>query len=182
MDKLNVLLAVAVIALLFLSYHIPKNNSNLISQNNEPFVNEEPCKGNPFQNLLGMTRYKYVKDGECCDVWPVGKINTITCEKPPLFPEALDPKENKVQPEDDPFHALAPKSGYFTFAIPELKFDGIWSRKENSCNWSTCNPEKMDTYGADNLSRTPMKSLYGKVITTHGTDCALLDKRLPFCV
>lgn len=182
MNKINVILASVVLSLLYLSYFIPINKPVVLTTNKENFINEEPCKNNPFQNLLGMNRYKNVADGECCDVYPVGKINTITCEKPPLFPNAFDPKENEVQLTDDPFYSLAPKSGYFTFAIPELKFDGIWSRKKNSCNWSTNNSDKIDTYGSDNLSRTPIKSLYGNIITTHGNDCALIDNRLPFCV
>lgn len=138
----------------------------------EGFVNEEPTEGNPFGCTLGMNRYKYVKDGECCDVWPVGDIVPASCNRVPLFPEGMEPIRDipdSVKIPEAPFEQLVPKTGKFTFVIPELRYDGIWTQRgdpsdPSKCCW-TLNPKsELKTYGGDHLSPTPEKSLYGKTV------------------
>jgi hypothetical protein len=94
---------------------------------------------------------------------------TEGCNNVPNYPRGLEPKANTVDDvryPEVPFHRLAPKSGKYTFVIPELKYDGIYSRKldnSNRCCWSN-KPNKPETYGANNLLHVPDKSFNGKTI------------------
>lgn len=107
------------------------------------------------------------KDSENCD----GDIPLITagCNNVPNFPRGLKPKNNKinsVEYPESPFNRLAPKEGKYSFNIPELKYDGIYSRKldrSNKCCWST-EPNKPDTYGTNKLFHIAEKSFCEKTI------------------
>ena len=93
---------------------------------------------------------------------------SIGCNNVPNYPKGLEPKKNIFNSNnlEVPFHRLAPKYGKYTFIIPELKYDGIYSRKldkEKKCCWSNT-PNKSETYGADNLFHIPDKSFNGKTI------------------
>ena len=59
-------------------------------------------------------------------------VISSSCNKVPNFPPGLLPKNTKLNSEEYseiPFNRLAPKNGNYTFVIPELKYDGIYSRK-----------------------------------------------------
>jgi hypothetical protein len=150
------------------------SQDKLTYQSLEKFRNQEPTKGNPFAHLLGMNRYREVKDGECCDVWPAGPIVPATCNRVPLYPDGLEPTRDipdEVAIPEAPFDNLAPKDGKFTFGIPELRYDGIWTKKANpgdpaQCCWTLAPPKncELKTYGASHLSRIPKCSMFGKTI------------------
>ena len=96
-------------------------------------------------------------------------LNSIVCNNVPNFPKGIEPKANTIidpgYPEV-PFNRLAPKFGNYTFVIPELKYDGIYSRKldmNNKCCWTT-KPNKLETYGANVLFHVPKESLCGRTI------------------
>jgi hypothetical protein len=174
MDKITIIL-ISIIVLLLLG--------SLITQSKkEKFTNEEPKKNNPFPIPLGMNRYKSVKDGECCDVWPVGDIISATCNRLPVFPRGLTP--NKVIPDKIPENKseivddIVDREGTYTFKIPELKYDGIWSQKDGKngkCCWSLKSNKLFGTYGGDKLSPVPECSLFGKTIISP-PECAGLSK------
>ena len=154
----------------------------------ERFKNKEPSKaqGNPFGCPLGMTRYRNVADGECCDVWPAGPIVPATCNRIPEFPEGMTPNRDipdEAKIPEAPFERLAPKDGKFTFVIPELKYDGIWSRRTNpgdraQCCWTLCDPGVLKTYGNNKLTPLPECSMFGKTIVKP-PDCAGLWPNSP---
>lgn len=153
------LLILLFISLLFLGKYF---------QNEERFENQEPTEGNPFGCTLGMNRYKTVADGECCDVQPVGRIIPATCNRIPNFPLGLTPTSDipdDAKMPEAPFDQLTTREGKYTFVIPELKYDGIWSQKVdgNKCCWTMENTEKIKTYGANKLSPNP-PTLFGKTI------------------
>lgn len=139
------------------------------------FANFEPsCReGNPFPIPLGMTRYKQVANGECCDVWPVGPIIPLTCNRLPLFPTGLEPQIAGPSTQRGDYHhgrPLAAASGRYTFEIPELKFDGVWVRRNNPtaerCDWTfqTRNCRQLRSYGANVLSPAPERCMFGQTI------------------
>jgi hypothetical protein len=107
------------------------------------------------------------KDTDNCD----GDIplNPVGCNNVPGFPKGLEPKANtvnNVEYPEVPFNRLAPKSGNYTFIIPELKYDGIYSRRldrNNKCCWTT-EPNKPETYGANVLFHVPKKSFLGRTL------------------
>ena len=115
-----------------------------------------------------------------------------SCNKVPNFPNGLEPKPTQLNQSEyfnQPFHRLADKEGRFTFKIPELKYDGIYSKSvhNNECcwssnslgssgssnslgssgssisSWSTTSKNPPNTYGADNFLHVPL-SLHGKTI------------------
>lgn len=94
---------------------------------------------------------------------------TSSCNNVPGFPRGLEPKPtvvNQVEYPEVPFNRLASKNGKYTFSIPELKYDGIYSRKINSnneCFWTTTS-NKEETYGVDKYFHIPNKNFYGKTI------------------
>jgi len=94
---------------------------------------------------------------------------TASCNNVPNFPKGLEPKANTINDTEYPevpFNRLAPKTGNYTFIIPELKYDGIYSRKldrNNKCCWST-KPNKPETYGANVVFHVPEKSFCGRTI------------------
>jgi hypothetical protein len=145
-------------------------------KNVENFIMEEPTKkeGNPFCIPLGMCRYKNITDGDCCDVTPAGPIIPATCNRIPDEPQGLSPCRNisddATSPEA-PFDNLTCPEGKYTFLIPELRYDGIWTKRENDldptkCCWTLYPPygDEMKTYGANKLSPAPDCSLFGKTI------------------
>lgn len=91
---------------------------------------------------------------------------TASCNNVPGFPRGLEPTPtmiNQTEYPEVPFNRLASKSGKYTFSIPELKYDGIYSRKINSnneCCWTTSSNNK-ETYGTDKYFNIPDKNLYG---------------------
>lgn len=117
---------------------------------------------------------------ENCD----GDIPLISasCNKVPNFPGGLIPKNtvlNSKEYPEVPFDRLAPKTGKYTFIIPELMYDGIFSRKtlNNNCFWSTC-PSKPDTYGTDNYFHVPDEELNGRTIV-EPPECANMPTGYP---
>jgi|SaaInlStandDraft_1057018.scaffolds.fasta_scaffold11769_2 hypothetical protein len=92
----------------------------------------------------------------------------LTCNRVPNFPKGLEPETNiRTLEIEAPFHRLAPKNGKYTFKIPELKYDGIYSRnlnKNNKCCWGFNSNRKNETYGCDKLFHTPEKQLCGRTI------------------
>jgi hypothetical protein len=92
---------------------------------------------------------------------------TTSCNNVPGFPKGLEPKPtmiNQIEYPEVPFNRLASKSGKYTFVIPELKYDGIYSRKINSnneCYWTTSSNNNKETYGTDKYFHIPDKNLYG---------------------
>lgn len=94
---------------------------------------------------------------------------TEGCNNVPNYPKGLEPKINKIHSigyPQKPFNTLVPKKGKYTFFIPELKYDGIYSRKlnnTNKCCWSNVSNTK-ETYGTNNFLHIPEKELYGKTV------------------
>ena len=92
----------------------------------------------------------------------------LGCNRVPNQPRGLEPETNiRTLEVEAPFHRLAPKSGKYTFIIPELKYDGIYSRninKHNKCCWSLKSNRKNETYGCDNFFHTPEKQLCGGTV------------------
>lgn len=85
----------------------------------------------------------------------------LECNNVPNFPTNLEPnrKNNNDTLIEPPFNRLAPKDGKYTFMIPELKYDGIYSKKNiggNKCCWSL-QPNHLETYGTNNLLHIPEK-------------------------
>lgn len=166
---------IAAFLLLLIIFFLLSSGSSMIptrSSEEESFENQEPTEGNPFGCTLGMNRYKNVKDSECCDVWPAGEIIPTTCNRTPLSPVGLEPlrtlPDETVAPEK-PFERLAPKEGKFTFLIPELRYDGIWTKRADpsdptQCCWTLAPTNELKTYGASHLSRIPKCSMFGKTI------------------
>ena len=96
---------------------------------------------------------------------------TVSNNNIPGFPKGLEPKPNminQIEYPEIPFNRLASKSGKYTFIIPELKYDGIYSRKINSnneCCWTT-KSNKIETYGTDKYFHIPDKKLYGITVNS----------------
>ena len=94
-----------------------------------------------------------------------------SCNKVPNYPSGLEPEPsslNNIEYPEVPFNRLAPKDGKYTFVIPELKYDGIYSIRldnNNNCFWSM-KPNKPETYGTDKYFHIPDESLYGKTIVS----------------
>ena len=107
--------------------------------------------------------------------WKTDDCNTniplipASCNRVPNYPNGLEPKAtslNITEYHEVPFNRLAPKNGEYTFVIPELKYDGIYSRQmdnDNKCCW-TLTPNKPETYGTNNYLHIPNNSMYNKTI------------------
>lgn len=180
-SSIPILFGVLVI-LLIIGGHLVSQKSIRIYKTQKPykpynprehFKNKEPrSPDNPFKFPLGMTRYRSVADGECCDVWPTGPIVLATCNRVPVFPIGMTPFRDvpdEAKITEYPFDDLAPKDGKFTFVIPELKYDGIWSRRDDPdngsrCCWSLEKSGNLKTYGNNKLSPIPKLSMFGKTI------------------
>lgn len=124
------------------------------------------------ENFLSLTKLEkllYIRqphDINICNTdIPLVKLE---CNRVPNHPTGFEPEINIGKMEvEEPFHRLAPKSGKYTFIIPELKYDGIYSRnvnKNNKCCWSLKSNSKNETYGSDNFFHTPEKQLCGRTI------------------
>ena len=81
-------------------------------------------------------------------------LQSLGCTNVPNHP--IKYKNNFIN-NNNPFHQIVPKNGKFTFKIPELKYDGIYSRNQtpNNCNWDCKNEHINLTYGTDNYFHTP---------------------------
>lgn len=102
------------------------------------------------EHFVSDRNYKKYNKQKCDDVIPIVPLN---CNRVPNFPKEFEPKKTKLNYKYVPFNRLAPKNGKYTFYIPELKYDGIFSRKinnKNYCSWSN-DEKKLETYGANNL-------------------------------
>lgn len=149
MSRLLVIISILLFAILF----YPKTESFLdLNELEKPLHIENECDWKETENCEG-------------DI----PLITVGCNNIPNFPKGLEPKVNKINNVKYPkvaFNRLAPKNGRFTFIIPELKYDGIYSRKldrNNRCCWST-KPNNPETYGSDNLFHVPKESLYGRTV------------------
>lgn len=95
---------------------------------------------------------------------------TLGCNNVPNFPDGIEPKKNIVTVENfpvDPSERLADEKGKYTFRIPELKYDGIYSRKldkNNKCCWSLNKSNEPLTYGTNSFFHVPEKSMFGKTV------------------
>jgi hypothetical protein len=136
-------------------------------------IQDKMDKDKDCEKMVEQSRYKYMPDGECCDVWPVNGhgLYSLNCNRVPGFPLGLEPIKTLYSSESEippvPFEKLAPKDGKFTFVIPELKYDGIWSKKNNpeGCCWTMAGKNSIaGTYGGRHLSRIPKHSMFEKTI------------------
>jgi hypothetical protein len=78
--------------------------------------------------------------------------NSENFEFIPNEPKGLIPATNYHEASTLPFKSLASQRGVYNFYIPELKYDGIYSRKNGS--WSLCENKKK-TYASDNYFHVP---------------------------
>jgi len=130
-------------------------NETFCSKTKNPFHNEEKCEG--------------IKT---CEKIQVPIISSSCCNNIPVYPKELEPKDNIYDfKKKNNQYRLVPKSDFrnkfkFNFKIPDLKFDGIYSRiKENGkCKWSLCDKNTPDFFGTNKLSPIPEKSLFDKII------------------
>jgi hypothetical protein len=128
---------------------------------------EKFCSAYPLE----MNKNKEISDGNVLPNTSLHAIIPETCNRIPLLSKGLSPL-SLVKEQKYPFEQLANKSGIFTFMIPEFKYDGIWSRKTNDCCWTLSSPyssnlyfpENIKTYGSNQLSPIPEKSMFGKTI------------------
>lgn len=102
-------------------------------------------------------------------------LHSVNCNKIPNYPNSLEPNTNIIEYPEVPFERLAQKNGNYTFIIPELKYDGIYSRKiiDNKCVWTT-ESNVPDTYGTDSFLHIPEKSIK----TISYPECSMLDNYL----
>lgn len=122
-----------------------------------------------FLNLKELENPLHISQPEdfnrCNTDIPLVEMN---CNRVPNFPNGLEPETNiKTLEIEAPFHRLAPKNGKYTFKVPELKYDGIYSRnlnKNNKCCWSLHSNRKNETYGCNKLFHTPKKQLCSRTI------------------
>ena len=100
---------------------------------------------------------------ECSQEIPI-PILKASCNNVPVFPKGLEPKEEGNElPLLNKFCPLIPEYGKYRFIIPELKYDGIYSRKilGGKCCWSLFG-NRPNTYGANKFFHIPKKKLLGK--------------------
>ena len=80
-------------------------------------------------------------------------LHSISCTDIPNHPIKY---ENTYIPNtNNMFENIVPRKGKFTFKIPELKYDGIFSRDTSSCDWNFNNNTKL-TYGTNNYLHVPL--------------------------
>jgi len=150
-----------VISILFFAVLVRKKTENFLDLNE-------------LKKTLNIENECSWKENDDCD----GDIPLITsgCNNVPNFPRGLEPKINKINSIEYPeasFNQLASEKGKYMFIIPELKYDGIYSRKldrNNSCCWST-KPNKPETYGTDNFFHVAEKYLCG-ITVCEPPECA----------
>ena len=87
------------------------------------------------------------------------KLVPLQCNRVPNTNPYVEP-ELKYSDENPNFYQLTPKEGRFTFVIPELKYDGIFSKK--NCCWDL-QGNVPKTYGVDKMLHS-RKNLFGKTI------------------
>lgn len=141
------------ILILFVIYHIQKKREEFLDLNQleNPFYSNNECDW---------------KTNNCNKDIP---LIPASCNRVPNYPLGLEPKLtylNSIEIPEVPFNRLASKNGEYTFIIPELKYDGIYSRhinKNNECCWSVT-PNTPETYGTNNYLHVPDKSMYNKTI------------------
>ena len=72
-----------------------------------------------------------------------------SCNRVPNFLRDIEPRINMTGYIEEPFERLTPKEGKYTFYIPELKYDGIYSKNNENCSWDLYSSNKEDTYSSD---------------------------------
>lgn len=154
-------LLIPVIVILVLSYLIGVNKEGVLPVGWEHFMNLDELE----TPLVINNSCNWKKSDDCEGDIPL--INS-SCNKVPNFPGGLEPKPTELNQDESfnqPFHRLADKEGRFTFKIPELKYDGIYSKsvRNNECCWSLKSKNIPNTYGADNFLHVPL-NLHGRTI------------------
>jgi len=144
--------AIPIIIVLIVSY--------FIGYNKEHFMNLDE-----FETPLVLNNYRNWKQTDDYE-GGIPLINS-SCNKIPNFPRGLEPVPTKLN-QDESFNQLnrlADKKGRFTFKIPELKYDGIYSKsvRNNECCWNSKSKNVPNTYGADNFLHVPL-NLHGRTI------------------
>lgn len=171
---------ILILFILFLSaiiYFLEKKERESNNRFNENFI--IPDKINDIENENSLFHWK--KNNECYGDIPV--IGS-SCNKIPVFPKGLEPNETIDQVERKKiFNKLVPKNGKYTFMIPELKYDGIFSRNldgNNKCCWSLkpTKPTEQKTYGVNNYFHIPKEELIGKTIIEE-PECAGMETGYP---
>lgn len=93
-----------------------------------------------------------------------GTIVSTHCNDIPVFPKGLEPKDKIFDESEKQDYQLVPKYNHkldkpfkFNFKIPELKYDGIYSRvnENGKCKWSCKNIKSKNYYGTNKLSPVP---------------------------
>lgn len=74
---------------------------------------------------------------------------SLNCNIVPNFPRDIEPDVANVVYSTEPFERLTPEEGKYTFCIPELKYDGIYSKNDENCSWDLYYNNKEDTYSSD---------------------------------
>ena len=82
-------------------------------------------------------------------IYPLNSIGCINVPNHPVTYTDCQQTTNKM------FENIVPRKGKFTFKIPELKYDGIFSRKTTSCDCDLNNNTKL-TYGTNNYLHVPL--------------------------
>jgi len=94
---------------------------------------------------------------EECDIksLPLNALGCINVPNHPIKHDYINKYANECR--NITFNQIVPKNGKFTFKIPELKYDGIYSRNQtpNSCNWDCKNEHTNLTYGTNNYLHVP---------------------------
>ena len=186
-----------ILLIVFLFYYIGSR------QNKEGFLNGNLPLTELENPLIINNECNWKQTDDCKGDIPL--INA-SCNKVPNFPNGLEPVPTELNQSEyfnQPFHRLADKEGRFTFNIPELKYDGIYSKsvRNNECCWSSNflgssrssnflgssrssnflgqskNPP--NTYGADNFLHVS-KNLNGKTII-EPPECAKYPPGYPPC-
>ena len=88
-------------------------------------------------------------------------IKSLECNTVPNFPRGLRPNQIVASNCQNNFDGLTPPKGKYTFKVPELKYDGIYSK--DKCKW-TLKCTKPKTYSTNKLFHVPSKYFNGKTI------------------
>ena len=110
------IILISILMLLYFIYYIQKKNEGFLNSDNSLIINNE-CK---------------FKTDECNDDISLIPLN---CNKIPNSLE-INQKSLNCDYNNFQFNNLVPTNGKYTFIIPELKYDGIFSRKTSAYNLS----------------------------------------------
>ena len=92
-------------------------------------------------------------------------IISSSCNKVPNFPRDIEHRINIMGYVEEPFERLTPKEGKYTFYIPELKYDGIYSKNDENCSWDLYSSNKEDTYSSNKFLEK--ENVYDRKIEEH---------------